>query len=430
MSTVFLKFTEGCCWRRVIDVKIIERYFLRNNWKVSINPENADVIIIETCAFVKRTEDIAIEEIRAVVGRNYHGRLIITGCLPGINLERLRKYFSGAAVNTAQLEKLNELFPEFDHKLSLFDDTTELFTQKDLQSTGMTLKSILHYLADNFTLNPGYWMRLAGNIRRVLWSGMGLKRNTLRFLRIAWGCPEPHCTFCVEWKAVGSTVISKPADIVLREVKDNLAEGVTRFAVIADSPATWGSDIGSDFTALLSSVLEVDRRIVLANLDGFHPRWLIRHQEKFLQLLRSGRIRSLMSALQSGNNRILKLMNRQYTREEYLSLMKSIRRVCPEIVLITQIIVGFPSETFEEFRESVDLVIACRCTNVTLFPFYSNPLTPAAGMEGMINDAEKFRRIDYALKRLGSKGILSFNMGVEINPKYQETKALYDNQQF
>ncbi|HMA64050.1 MAG: radical SAM protein [Fibrobacterota bacterium] len=425
-GNVFLRFTEGCCWRRVVDVKLIENFFTSNGWLITADAAAADVIILETCAFVRRTEDISIDEINKIVESKYKGTLIVSGCLPGINIDRLREHFSGSVINTADLEDFNLLFPQFKNKLKLFDDPTELFAQKSEQSSLKTIFSVIRYFKDNFSISPHYWYKLIRNIRNITYTGMGPGRSKIRYLRVCWGCPEPHCTFCVEWKAVGSKVISKPFSDIEKEVRENLAEGVRHFAVIADNPATWGTDLGGNFTEMLSGILAVNPKIILSNLDGFHPRWLIEHKDTFLELIKTGRIRSMMSALQSGNNRILQLMNRGYTREEFISLMSDIRKANSRFVSITQIIVGFPTETFEEFKESVETVVECGCTNVTLFPFYCNPLTPAATLGGFIGDSEKKRRIEYALKVLGKNGILSFNVGVEINPKYQKVKAHYD----
>ena len=406
-------------------MRLIEVWFRKNGCELVNSPEIADVIIVETCAFVKRTEDISIREIQNLLARNLPGRLIVTGCLPGINMPRLRDLFQGPAINTVDLEHLNEQFPEFKHKLKLTSDVNVLYEQQDLQSVRVTILSIFRYLMNNFHLSARYFGKLWSNARIISRAGIGLKRK-LHYLRISWGCEEPHCTFCVEWWAVGGKVKSKPLDVCLDEVKQGLNRGSKHLVICADNPGAWGLDIGKSFPELLKAILDLDPSIIISKIDGIHPYWMGKYAEELVDLMRTGRIKSIMSALQSGNNRILELMNRGYTREQFLELMKKCRKVYPDIILITQIIVGFPSETFEEFKESVNLVIEADITNVTLFPFYCNPGTPAAKLDGKICDEEKYRRIDYALKCLGRKAIFSFNMGIEINPKYQKTKAIYD----
>jgi tRNA A37 methylthiotransferase MiaB len=425
MRSVYLKYTEGCCWRRVIDLKLLEEYFTANGCVLVDSPENADIVCLETCAFVKRTEDIAVREIDALGPRKPGGKVIVCGCLPGINPERMREHFNGDAINTADLEDFNRLFPEFEHKLSLSCDTNRLFHQEKARSARITLMALLRFVIANLNFSPAYYANLYKTARRILKARMGLKRR-IYYIRVGWGCAEPHCTFCVEWRAVGSRNISKPLEECVREVRNGLAEGYTHFAVIADNPGAWGSESGGKFTALLRAILDVDPRVVISNFDGIHPYWMRQHRQEFMDLVSTGRIRSIMSPLQCGNNRILGLMNRRYTREEFLDLMLEIRRRYPDMILMTQIIAGFPGETFEEFQESVDVVLEAKFTNVTVFPFYCNPLTPAARLDGRVSDEEKFRRVDYALKRFGRAGILSLNLGVEINPRKQKVKALYD----
>lgn len=421
---IFLKYTEGCCWRRLIDLKLIEHFFISNGYLVVTSPEEADLIILETCAFVKRTEDIAIHEIENFT-KKYTTKIIVMGCLVGINKKRLRKIFKGVAINTANIEDLNKQFPKFKYKLKLNSDTNALFCQENVQLTKITLQSIARYFITHLQPSLKSYTSFFNNCIKVLKINMGLKRKVY-YIRIAWGCERPFCTFCVERLAVGSSITSKPKEICIKEVKKGIKEGYNNFVIIADNPAAWRGKNRETFPDLLKAILDVDPSIIISNIDGAHPFWLLQFREKFLELIKTNRIKSMMSSLQSGNNRILSLMNRRYTKEEYLDLMKDIKKAKPDIVLITQVIAGFPSETFAEFKESVEVVVKAGMTNVTVFPYYCNPTTPSAKLPGKVNDEEKFRRVDYAMKKFGEEGIMSFNLGVEINPKYQKVKAVYD----
>src|SRR5512133_2147447 len=181
-GNVFLRFTEGCCWRRVVDVKLIENFFTSNGWLITADAAAADVIILETCAFVRRTEDISIDEINKIVESKYKGTLIVSGCLPGINIDRLREHFSGSVINTADLEDFNLLFLQFKNKLKLFDDPTKLFAQKSEQSSLKTIFSVIRYFKDNFSISPHYWYKLIRNIRNITYTGMGPGRSKIRYL--------------------------------------------------------------------------------------------------------------------------------------------------------------------------------------------------------------------------------------------------------
>ena len=425
IKTVYLEYTEGCCWRRNLDLEVIKQFFLKNGVEIIRNPKEADVIILMTCAFVKRTEDISVNKIK-ILSADYGEKLVVVGCLSGINMERLREHFDGVAINTADIENINKYFPEFTYKFKLTDDSNNLFLQADLKSVNITLLSIIRYLYFSFNFSGKYFRNLINNFKKILNAKMGVNRK-IYYLRIAWGCAEPHCTFCVEWKAVGSKEISKPLEDCLKEVKNGLQEGFTHFCIVADNPGAWGIDIGKKLPELIKAILDIDPSIIISNIDGVHPYWIKQYKEDFINLFKTGRIKSIMSALQSGSNRILKLMNRRHSREEYLDIIREIKNVYPDIILITQIIVGFPSETFEEFLESVDLVIEAGFTNVLFFPYYCNPCTPAFNYDGKLSDEEKFKRVKFAFNKIMKQGILSFNLGIENHPQHQKVKALYDH---
>ena len=428
MKKVYLKYTEGCCWRRLIDLRLIEEFFVSNGYSVVDEPRDADIICLETCAFVKRTEDITIREIDDIVNAGYNGELLVLGCLPGINSKRMNQHFKGKAVNTADLEDLNKCFPEFKNKLSLYEDRNDLFCLKSSKSSQITLKAFFRYIVNYLKPRYSSWKKFLNNIRKILRNKLGLKRD-IYYIRISWGCEEPHCSFCVEWMAVGSNNICKPKEVCIKEVKQGLSQGYTNFAIIADNPGAWRDESGDKLAGLLKAILDVDLRVKISNIDGIHPYWIMQYKDEFLEVIKTGRVKSIMSALQAGSDRVLSLMNRRYSGKDFLKLMLEIQSAYPDIILITQVIAGFPSETFEEFKESVEIVINAGFTNATVFPYYCNPITPSANIEPLISDEEKFKRVQYALKRFGEEGILSFNLGVEINPVFQKTKAIYDDKQ-
>ncbi len=422
---VFLRYTEGCCWRRLIDFKLIESFFVSNGCSIVASPEDADLVCLETCAFVKRTEDIAIKEVEALISKGCKDKMMIIGCLPGINMDRLRGIFAGPAINTADIEDINKYFPGFQNKFRLSCDTNALFCQEGASLAGVTVGAVIKYAANYLRPTPRSLGNFVNNIRKIMLGNMGLHRK-IYYIRSGWGCEEPFCTYCVEYLAVGSKVTSKPKDAILSEVRKGLSQGYRSFAVIADNVAAWVSEDNETFPDLLEAILGVDKRVVISNIDGMHPVHFLKYRSRMMELIKTRRIKSIVTPVQSGSDRILGLMNRRYTGGEFLDLMVEAKKAYPDIVLITQLIAGFPSETFDEFKRSVDIVVDAGLTNVTVFPYYCNPLTVSAKMEGRISDDERFRRVEYAFRRFGGAGILSFSLGVEINPKFQKTKAYYD----
>lgn len=426
--TVFLRFTEGCCNRRILDMKALENFFRHNGYRVVSEAGAADLICLHTCAFVKRTEDIAIEEIDRLVREFPGAELVVTGCLPGINLPRLREHFQGVAINTLDLPQINECLPQAEVPLDIaIQDENLLFQQGEITRKLPSLLSMGRFLRDNVSLSPAFWANLSRNAFNIMSAGMGLSRKHW-YLRIAWGCEPPHCTFCVECKAIGYKVVSKSIEQCVREVKQGTRAGYRNLFLTADSPGAWGCDLGQTFPDLLKAILDADPEVRISNIDGIHPYFLYRYLDEFCEVLRSGRIKSFMIPLQSGSNRILQLMGRRYRREEYLEILQACRESYPRLVIISQAIVGFPTETMEDFIDTVDAFISGKVTNVTFFPFYPHPDTAAGRMDGQIDDREKIRLVEYGLRKTGEAGILSLHRTHEVNPKYQKTKPLYDHE--
>jgi len=426
MRTVYLKFTEGCCNRRILDLKALKVFFAKNGWRPVGEPKDADLICLHTCAFVKRTEDIAMAEIERMQREFPRAELLVTGCLPGINPARLREIFPGTAINTVDLTDINAALADAGYALDTLErDENLLFEQADHTQKLPSLVSIGYFLKDNFSLRPVFWRNLLRNVGNIVGAGMGLSRKHW-YLRIGWGCEQPHCTFCVECRAIGYRVVSKPIEQCLKEVRAGVAAGYRELFVTADSPGAWGVDRGRRLPELLRAILDAEPSVVISNIDGIHPYFLYRYLDEFRDILRGGRIKSFMIPLQSGSDRILELMGRRYTREQFLEIVAACKRAYPRLVIVSQAIVGFPTETFEDFRESVDVLVRAGVTNVTFFPFYPHPETVAGRMDGQIDDEEKSRRVLHGLKKTGEVGILSLHRTHEVNPKYQKVKARYD----
>jgi tRNA A37 methylthiotransferase MiaB len=167
------------------------------------------------------------------------------------------------------------------------------------------------------------------------------------------------------------------------EFQLGLQKGYKKFSLMGTDVGSYGLDINKNLTDLLEefTALPGDYKIYLRNLHPFHMKNNI---AKFTSLLETGKIRYAEMAAESGSNHVLKLMNRQYTIEEYKSLVQAMREAYPQLILRTQLIAGFPAETDADFQETMHLLDDIVFDYVEVYEFSSRPGTSAEKIEPKI----------------------------------------------
>ncbi len=207
---------------------------------------------------------------------------------------------------------------------------------------------------------------------------------------IQYGC-DKFCTYCIVPYTRGKQRSRKKEDIV-NEVKDLKEKGYKEVTLLGQNVNAYGKDIYDDYNLsnLLSDVSDtgIDRiRFVTS-----HP-WDFTDEMVDVIASRDNIMPYIHLPLQSGSDRILKLMNRRYTSEEYLKLYNQIRSKVKDSSITTDIIVGFPGETEEDFEQTLDLVNKCKFDGAFTFAFSPRENTPAARMEQTVSEEEKMDRL-------------------------------------
>ncbi|MBQ3510052.1 MAG: tRNA (N6-isopentenyl adenosine(37)-C2)-methylthiotransferase MiaB [Peptococcaceae bacterium] len=231
-------------------------------------------------------------------------------------------------------------------------------------------------------------------------------------VNITYGCNN-FCTYCIVPYVRGRERSRKQADIV-QEVKQLVTEGVVEITLLGQNVNSYGLDLqdGSTFAALLRELNEIEglRRI---RYMTSHPKDLT--EELVKTIAESSKVVDHFHLpVQSGSTRILEQMNRRYTKEDYLHRVEIIRKYMPDACITTDIIVGFPGETEEDFLETVDLVKQVKFDSAFTFIYSKRTGTPAARMEDPVTLDEKKHR----LQRLND--VLS-DIGRTINDKLHDT---------
>ena len=217
------------------------------------------------------------------------------------------------------------------------------------------------------------------------------------YVNIMYGCNN-FCTYCIVPYVRGREKSRNPEEIY-KEVKTLLEMGYKVITLLGQNVNSYGLDgntNGVNFAKLLDTI---------ANFDGdFEIRFMTSHpkdisDEVIEVMAKNEKIsKTLHLPVQSGSNRVLKAMNRNYTREHYLSTIEKIRKAMPNITLSTDIIVGFPGETDEEYQETVDLIKTVRYHNAFIFMYSKRKGTIAEKMDNQIPINIKRERIHNLLK--------------------------------
>ena len=234
------------------------------------------------------------------------------------------------------------------------------------------------------------------DIRKVPFEDMEIKNietRTRAFVKIQDGC-ENYCSYCII-PFVRGKCRSKDKDTVIREITNLVDSGYKEIVLTGIHTGNYGVDLNIKFSYLLEEILKIPnlKRLRISSIE------ITELDEKFLKLLENRILcNHLHIPLQSGSNKILKLMNRKYTKEEFLEYVKKIRKIRPDIALTTDVIVGFPNETDDDFQESMEFIKKINFAKIHVFPYSKRDGTKAARMTGQINGSIKKERCKELLR--------------------------------
>ncbi len=217
-------------------------------------------------------------------------------------------------------------------------------------------------------------------------------------VNIMFGCNN-FCSYCIVPYVRGRERSREPEDII-REVRKLAADGVVEVMLLGQNVNSYGKTLKQpvSFAKLLQEVQQVEG-IQRIRFMTSHPKDL--SKELIKVMAESDKIcRHLHLPLQSGSTAILQAMNRRYSKEDYLRLVKCIREAIPDISLTTDIIVGFPGETDEDFEETLDVVRQVRFDSAFTFLYSKRSKTPAASLASQVPQKTAHQRFDRLLKEV------------------------------
>ncbi len=221
-------------------------------------------------------------------------------------------------------------------------------------------------------------------------------------VNIMFGCNN-FCSYCIVPYVRGRERSRNPRDII-REIERLVADGVVEVMLLGQNVNSYGKNLEEPMTfAQLLQKVEKIQGLKRIRFMTSHPKDL---SDELIEVMKNSKkiCRHIHLPLQSGSSRILKLMNRRYDKERYLELVRKIREAMPDISLTTDIIVGFPGETEEDFLETMDVVEKVRYDSAFTFIYSKRTGTPAAVMEDQVPEEVVKDRFDRLLKKVQEIG--------------------------
>ncbi|SHH91041.1 30S ribosomal protein S12 methylthiotransferase RimO [Desulfosporosinus lacus] len=353
------------CPKNQVDSEVMSGLLAQNHIFIE-NPEEADVIIVNTCTFIQSAKEESIEAIFEMASHKKTGAcqtLIATGCLA-------QRYGS----------ELMQDIPELDGVLGTgnIDEITKLVQETEKKRT-----SLIKQGAPDFLHNE-----LMARIRST--------PDYLAYVKVAEGC-DNYCTYCVI-PYVRGHFRSRPQESVIHEVQEMAAQGVKEILIMGQDTTRYGQDLYEELR-LPQLIRE------LARIEGIEwIRLMYCYPERFTdELIETMRqepkvCKYIDLPLQHADNKILKDMNRRGTIEQAETLIGKLRTAMPDITIRTTMITGFPGETEQEFQSIVDFIQRVQFDRLGVFAYSQEENTPAGQREDQVPPEVREKRRDQIMQ--------------------------------
>ncbi|OVE69682.1 30S ribosomal protein S12 methylthiotransferase RimO [Clostridium diolis] len=364
----------GCDKNRVDSEIILGK--MSDEYEITNDPKNADIIIVNTCGFIESAKQESIDTILEMANYkiNYKCKLLIaTGCLT-------QRYG----------EELKTLIPEIDIMLGVndYNKINEIITE--FIDGNKLATELLNYSDEN--INEG---------KRIITT-----QRESAYIRIAEGCNN-FCTYCIIPKIRGK-FRSRKMENIINEARDLSESGVKEIILIAQDTTLYGSDIyGKKNLHVLLKELSKIEGIEWIRVLYCYPEEI--YDELINEIACNEKVvKYLDIPIQHISDKILKLMGRKTSKKDIINKIQILRERVPEIVIRTTFIVGFPNETDEDFNEIIDFLKEHKLEKVGAFTYSQEEDTPAAKMDGQIDEEIKEKREEDLM-------LLQKNISEEIN---------------
>ena len=366
-SMRFFVLTFGC-QQNVADSEKLSGMALEMGYEPAGSEKDADLILVNTCAIREHAENKALSTIgqfKHLKEQNPSLVLGVCGCMPAEPHRR---------------EQLKKSYPYVNFILS----TSQLYRLPEYLFEALSAGRRVFRAQEEMSLFEDVPISRASDYRA--------------FVSIMYGCNN-FCTYCVVPYVRGRERSREP-EAVIAEVKALVEKGYRDITLLGQNVNSYGKNLEEPMTfAQLLQEIEKIEGLERIRFMTSHPKDL---SDELIEVMgKSKKIcKHLHLPVQSGSSRILKLMNRKYDKEQYLELAAKLRREIPDLSLTTDIIVGFPGETEEDFEDTMDVVRKVQYDSAFTFIYSKRTGTPAAAMDDQIPEEVVKDRFDRLLKEV------------------------------
>ena len=342
------------CSANLADGEVIAGCLSKAGFEVVDEPQDAEILLYNTCAVKSPTENRVIDILKKAPKDK---RLVVTGCLPLINFERLKNEveFDGVT-GPAPGAKIVEILCRV------------VAGEKVVFLGGVSKPSLC---LPRIPVNP-----------------------VVSVVPINYGCLG-NCSYCCVHFARGR-LRSYLVDEIVERVKQDLVSGAREVWLTSQDTACYGKDIGASLADLLRRICEIEGEFFV-RVGMMNPNHVMGMLDELVEAYKCGRVfKFLHLPVQSGDDEVLELMNRRYTVEDFKRIVQAFREEIPRLTLSTDVICGFPGESRDAFEQTKKLVREIQPDIVNVSKFFSRPRTPAEKMVSLPPKEVKMRSREVA----------------------------------
>lgn len=346
MTSFFIE-TYGCS-HNFADSEQMAGLLKQATFQLAKGVEDADVIILNSCTVKGPTEAAFFNRLDEIKNQFPYKCIIIAGCIPQTDPEKLKKF---SLLGTRQIHRIVEIVEE-----TLNNNTVKMLETGEMPPL---------------------------NLPKV-------RRNSMvEIIPINRGCLNA-CTFCKTKKARGN-LQSYPVQEIVAIAEKGVREGVKEIWLTSQDTGCYGFDIKTDLPTLLQALVEIpgDFKIRVGMMNPHH---VLKISKGLSEIYKHDKMfKFLHLPLQAGSNSVLEHMKRGYTIEQFMQIWQDFKKEIPELNLMTDIIVGYPIETEEDYFKTLTVIRQMNPDSINISKFWPRPKTPAAALEQLPVEVVKHR---------------------------------------
>ena len=388
MKKIFIDSTNYCEEARLDTQQLknlVKSFEPQKNFIYTTNIRQADLITYRACGHLLSKQAESIRDIQKLLkDKKSSAKLIVWGCLVKINPTSLKDIYDGPMIGPEEAW-------DFFHSLFSISKTKTLdIYANTLNNYHIPKQVVKGQLSQIEKLKTIYTQNFSQRNRIFNFRKERIKKN-FWYIKISSGCKN-RCTFCTDLLAYKS-LKSQPINSIIKQFDQGLSKGYKFFFLSGRDLGSYGYDIGSTLPELLDVIIkrysQIDYKIYLNKIS---PNSLINMYPKLDPLLSSGKIVLIGSHIQSGSDRLLKLMGKKFSINKWVKIIKVIQKKYPKITLETSIMVGFPSETDKDFKKTINLLHYILFDGVVIYKYNERPNLPSLRIEKRIPEIIKNKR--------------------------------------